>query len=152
MRSLLLILTALLLSVLSATSGAAVGNAHAGVAQGFETERETRSMASAISVLPELDAVEALALPVEPGIVVAPGDDGLLVDEALDAPPPGYCNIWSADLLDPLDVLDELEESSALFALPTVQIPVPAGDISSVPARPVTPQPAALFKPPILRA
>ena len=37
---------------------------------------------------------------------------------ASDEPPPGYCDIWAADLLDPLDVLDEIEESGALFVLP----------------------------------
>ncbi|MGT2492861.1 hypothetical protein ACU4GD_26055 [Cupriavidus basilensis] len=52
--------------------------------------------------------------------VVAPGDDGLPGESAAellaeDDNPPGYCEIWSADLLDPLDMLDEIEESSALF-------------------------------------
>ncbi len=84
---------------------------------------------------------------------MAPGDDGL-VGEAMAAAvveddPPGYCEIWSADLLDPLDLLDEIEESSALFALPTVRVSLPPNEIAQqLPARP-HPLPAAFFKPPI---
>ncbi|MGT2432098.1 cobalt-zinc-cadmium resistance protein [Cupriavidus basilensis] len=86
--------------------------------------------------------------------VVAPGDDGLPGESAAellaeDDNPPGYCEIWSADLLDPLDMLDEIEESSALFALPTVRVSLPPNEIAQqLPARP-EPLPAAFFKPPI---
>lgn len=59
--------------------------------------------------------------------VILPGDDPLEAEEVFfdHAPPPGYCNIWSADLLDPLDMLDEIEESSALFVMP----PLPPVDL-----------------------
>jgi hypothetical protein len=46
------------------------------------------------------------------------GDDA----EFDDGPPPGYCNIWSADLLDPLDLFDAVDETSALFILPAFQL------------------------------
>ncbi|AJG24226.1 hypothetical protein RR42_s2644 [Cupriavidus basilensis] len=84
---------------------------------------------------------------------MAPGDDGLageaMAAAAVEDDPPGYCEIWSADLLDPLDMLDEIEESSALFALPTVRVSLPPNEIAQpLPARP-DPLPAAFFKPPI---
>lgn len=83
--------------------------------------------------------------------VILPGDDPLEVDDIFvdNGPPPGYCNIWSADLLDPLDLLDEIEESSALFVLP----PVPPVEFSI--ATYVAPsggraprRPASLLRPP----
>ncbi|KAA0178952.1 cobalt-zinc-cadmium resistance protein [Cupriavidus cauae] len=85
--------------------------------------------------------------------IVAPGDDGIHADDVVEsAPSPGYCNIWSADLLDPPDVLDEIEESSALFALPTAPLELPSGDVSPPRHGRAPPLPAALFKPPILTA
>ncbi|GAB7540694.1 cobalt-zinc-cadmium resistance protein [Cupriavidus sp. 8B] len=147
MRSLLLLLTVLCLSALS--FGAAA-NAHAGMSGlAFDPVRaEFQISESAFSrALDELDGSAELER------VVAPGDDGL-VGEAMAAAvveddPPGYCEIWSADLLDPLDLLDEIEESSALFALPTVRVSLPPNEIAQLlPARP-HPLPAAFFKPPI---
>ncbi|WP_244259059.1 cobalt-zinc-cadmium resistance protein [Cupriavidus gilardii] len=86
--------------------------------------------------------------------IVAPGDDGIHADDDVveAASHPGYCNIWSADLLDPPDVLDEIEESSALFALPTAPLELPSGDVSAPRHGRAPPLPAALFKPPIVLA
>ncbi|AQV98473.1 cobalt-zinc-cadmium resistance protein [Cupriavidus necator] len=86
------------------------------------------------------------------GRIVVPGDDGLHDDDACDDPPPGYCNIWSADLLDPLDLLDEIEESSALIALPPVKLLLPTGDVARHPPGRTAPPPSAFFRPPISRA
>lgn len=67
---------------------------------------------------------------------------------ASDEPPPGYCDIWAADLLDPLDVLDEIEESGALFVLPQVSLAqAPDFPPSSCPGR-ADALAAACFKPP----
>ncbi|MGE8367171.1 cobalt-zinc-cadmium resistance protein [Cupriavidus sp.] len=154
MRSLLLLLTVLCLSLLS--FGAAAGS-HAGAAgAAFESAQAERLdpldrviLESTLArTLDELDGGADLER------VVAPGDDGLPGESAAellaeDDNPPGYCEIWSADLLDPLDMLDEIEESSALFALPTVRVSLPPNEIAQqLPARP-EPLPAAFFKPPI---
>ncbi|KJK17285.1 cobalt-zinc-cadmium resistance protein [Burkholderiaceae bacterium 16] len=154
MRSLLLLLTVLCLSLLS--FGAAASS-HAGAAgaafESAQTERldplDRVILESTLArTLDELDGSADLER------VVAPGDDGLLGESAAemlaeDDDPPGYCEIWSADLLDPLDMLDEIEESSALFALPTVRVSLPPNEIAQqLPARP-EPLPAAFFKPPI---
>lgn len=64
-------------------------------------------------------------------------------------PPPGYCNIWSADLLDPLDLLDELEESSALFDVPTVRVVLPRDTLVEVVRGRASPPPSRFYKPPI---
>ncbi|TWG81777.1 hypothetical protein L602_000400000960 [Cupriavidus gilardii J11] len=83
--------------------------------------------------------------------IVAPGDDGLHPDDVVAQAPerPGYCNIWSADLLDPPDVLDEIEESSALFAVPMVRLELPSGDVAQAHLGSMPPVLAALYKPPI---
>lgn len=152
MRSLLLLITVLCLSALS--FGAAA-NTHAGMSgPAFDpafvpVRAELPITEPAFSrTLDELDGSAGLER------VVAPGDDGLAGDAMAAAAeeeddPPGYCEIWSADLLDPLDMLDEIEESSALFALPTVRVSLPPNEIAQqLPARP-DPLPAAFFKPPI---
>ncbi|MBB1634370.1 cobalt-zinc-cadmium resistance protein [Cupriavidus sp. UME77] len=151
MRSLLLLITVLCLSALS--FGAAA-NTHAGMPgpafdPAFDPARAELLIAEpAFSrTLDELDGGAGLER------VVAPGDDGLageaMAAAAEEDDPPGYCEIWSADLLDPLDMLDEIEESSALFALPTVRVSLPPNEIAQqLPARP-DPLPAAFFKPPI---
>lgn len=145
MRSLLFLLTALCLSLLS--FGAAA-NVHAGGAQ----PEAARAEAFAAAVPRALDGLDGIA---DPGRVVAPGDDGLMAEAepetvaVAEDEPPGYCEIWSADLLDPLDLLDEIEESSALFALPAVRVsPPPIARARPFPAPPA-PLPAAFFKPPI---
>ncbi|KWR75033.1 hypothetical protein [Cupriavidus sp. IDO] len=132
MRFLFLLLTAMCLSLLS--FGAAA-HAHAGMQGNGASARVAE-----VAVLPAVD---------EMGRIIAPGDDGLHDEDAFDEPPPGYCNIWSADLLDPLDLLDEIEESSALFDLPTVRLLLPAGDVAQAPPGRAGPPPSAFFKPPI---
>ncbi|QOT80629.1 cobalt-zinc-cadmium resistance protein [Cupriavidus basilensis] len=147
MRFLLLLLTVLSLSLLS--FGAAA-NAHAGMpgiaADSVRAERLAPEPGFSRTLV-ELDGSAELER------VFAPGDDGLageaMAAAAQEDDPPGYCEIWSADLLDPLDMLDEIEESSALFALPTVRVSLPPNEIAQqLPARP-DPLPAAFFKPPI---
>lgn len=152
MRSLLLLLTVLCLSLLS--FGAAA-NAHAGMPGAVVDPVRAESVRAEL-LAPEsafsrtLDELDGSA---EPARVFAPGDDGLageaMAEEMAGEDPPGYCEIWSADLLDPLDLLDEIEESSALFALPTVRVSLPPSEIAhQLPPRP-EPLPAAFFKPPI---
>ncbi|MGY8525571.1 hypothetical protein [Paracidovorax citrulli] len=82
----------------------------------------------------------------------APGDDGLHPEDAVEPTPRGYCNIWSADLLDPPDVLDEIEESGALIALPPLRFPWLESDIAQGGHGRAPPLPDAVYKPPILLA
>ncbi|WP_420997672.1 cobalt-zinc-cadmium resistance protein [Cupriavidus sp. 30B13] len=147
MRPLLLLLTVFCLSLLS--FGAAA-NVHAGSAQLEAAGAAARAQAHAQALPRALDGLDAGA---DLGRVVAPGDDGLMAEAEPDAvaqdDPPGYCEIWSADLLDPLDLLDEIEESSALFALPAVRVSLPPTErAQQLPPHPA-PLPAAFFKPPI---
>ncbi|CAG9168455.1 hypothetical protein CURE108131_08650 [Cupriavidus respiraculi] len=152
MRALALILVALCLSLLS--FGAAA-NAHAertGASKGGMALAGTDDLAHLRELLAEAAGREALGLEADEdaGHVVAPGDDGLQPEDLVqERHHPGYCNIWSADLLDPPDVLDELEESMALFALPVVRVTLPSGDISPVSPGAAPPALVALFKPPI---
>ena len=141
MRFLFLLLTAMCLSLLS--FGAAT-HAHAGL-QGSVAA----VAAQAVAVPDKVTEVAALPSVDEMGRVIAPGDDGLHDEDAIEDPPPGYCNIWSADLLDPLDLLDEIEESGALFDLPTAKLVLPAEDFWQAPAGRTAPPATAFFKPPI---
>ncbi len=132
MRLLFLLLTAMCLSLLS-----------------FGAVADARAPLQAQAGVDILDAV-ALQPVDDLGRLIVPGDDGLQDDDDFcNDPPPGYCNIWSADLLDPLDVLDEIEESSALFALPPVKLLLPTGDIAQYPPGRAEPPPTAFFRPPI---
>jgi hypothetical protein len=133
MRLLFLLLTAMCLSLLSF-----------GAAADARAALQQRSQAA-------VDLIEmAAAQPLDDlGRIVVPGDDGLHDDDICDDPPPGYCNIWSADLLDPLDLLDEIEESSALFALPPVKLLLPTVDVAQQPPGRADPPPSAFFRPPI---
>nr|WP_318035499.1 cobalt-zinc-cadmium resistance protein [Cupriavidus laharis] len=129
---------------LSLLSFGAAAHAHAGLQEG----------AAAVAVQPAAvpdKVTEVAALPAvdDIGRIIVPGDDGLHDEDALDDPPPGYCNIWSADLLDPLDLLDEIEESSALFDLPTVKLLLPTDDFWQPPSGRTAPPATAFFKPPI---
>lgn len=144
MRILFLLLTALSLSLLSL--GMAV-DARAGTL-GAAVTADAASLDLSAAASGDFDLAGAF----EEGIVIAPGDDGVLAEEVVEEGHPGYCNIWSADLLDPPDVLDELEESSALFVLPVIRPMLPAGDITLVRTAQIAPPPATLFKPPIHRA
>jgi hypothetical protein len=141
MRFLFLLLTAMCLSLLSY---GAVGDAHAAVQGNIAAVA-----AQAITVPDKVSDVASLPSVDATGRLIVPGDDGLNDDDIVDEPPPGYCNIWSADLLDPLDLLDEIEESSALFDLPTVKLLLPADDIWQAPAGRTAPPATAFFKPPI---
>lgn len=136
MRLLFLLLTAMCLSLLS-----------------FGAAADART---ALAAQPQVvvDLVDLTAAqPVDDlGRLIVPGDDGLHDDDVCDDPPPGYCNIWSADLLDPLDLLDEIEESSALIALPPVKLLLPTGDVAQHPPGRAEPPPSAFFRPPISRA
>ncbi|SOZ18013.1 putative auxiliary protein (cusF homolog) of the copper-transporting efflux system CusCFBA [Cupriavidus taiwanensis] len=136
MRLLFLLLTAMCLSLLSFGAAADARAALPGPQQAG------------------VDLIDmAAAQPVDDlGRIVVPGDDGLHDDDICDDPPPGYCNIWSADLLDPLDLLDEIEESSALFALPPVKFLLPSGDVAQHPPGRAEPPPSAFFRPPIALA
>ncbi len=151
MRALAHIFIALCLSLLS--FGAAA-NAHAdrtGAKKAGMTLAGTDDLAHLRELLAQSAGREAVrqAPDEDAGQVVAPGDDGLQADDIVQERHPGYCNIWSADLLDPPDVLDELEESMALFALPAVRVTLPSGDISPVSPGAAPPALVALFKPPI---
>ncbi|MBP0637496.1 cobalt-zinc-cadmium resistance protein [Cupriavidus sp. AcVe19-6a] len=133
MRLLFLLLTAMCLSLLSF---GAVADARASV------QPEVQAASNELAALQSVDDM---------GRVIVPGDDGLS-DDDICAEPPGYCNIWSADLLDPLDLLDEIEESSALIALPPVKFLLPAGEVAQHPHGRAEPPPSAFFRPPISRS
>jgi hypothetical protein len=166
MRSLLLLLTVLCLSLLSlgaaasARAGVAVTASEPVLAERFDQFDQLDRLdrldrldhvileSTSTRTLDEPDGSAGLAR------IIVPGDDGLAGESAAellaqDDDPPGYCEIWSADLLDPLDMLDEIEESSALFALPAMRVSLPPNEIAQqLPACP-DPLPAAFFKPPI---
>ncbi|QET04676.1 MULTISPECIES: auxiliary protein of the heavy metal cation-transporting efflux system HmyCBA [Cupriavidus] len=112
MRFVVYLLTALCLSALSFSAAANV-RADAPAADAVMEAVAQSDAVVATGFFDDGDAAEQIVLP---------GDDPLEVEEIFvdNGPPPGYCNIWSADLLDPLDMLDEIEESSALFVLPPV--------------------------------
>lgn len=151
MRALALILIALCLSLLSFGAAANVHAERTGAKKGGMALAGTDDLAHLREVLAQSAGREVGAgQPDEDaGHVVAPGDDGLQDEDIVQQRHAGYCNIWSADLLDPPDVLDELEESMALFALPVVRVTLPSGDISPVSPGAAPPALAALFKPPI---
>ncbi|SFC40351.1 hypothetical protein SAMN05216321_104178 [Cupriavidus sp. OV038] len=134
-RFILFVLTALCLSALSFTAAA---GALAGTPK-------------VEAAMPDYDAM--LATGDDLAQIVLPGDAALEAEALFDnAPPPGYCNIWSADLLDPLDLLDEIEESSALFDLPDMKLAQSIDDVAPIlPGRSAS-QPDGLFRPPNLLA
>lgn len=142
MRFLLFLLTALCLSALSFSAAA---NVRAAAPQAVE----------AIVTADAAPDYAMLATGDDLSQIVLPGDGGLDPDaDALadNGPPPGYCNIWSADLLDPLDLLDEIEESSALFDVPTLKLAQSVEDVAQVLPGRSAPQPEGLFRPPNLLA
>jgi hypothetical protein len=163
MRSLLLLLTVLCLSLLSlgaaasARAGVAVTASEPVLAERFDQLDQFDQFDRLDHVILESTSTRTLDEPDgSAGLarIIVPGDDGLAGESAAellaqDDDPPGYCEIWSADLLDPLDMLDEIEESSALFALPAMRVSLPPNEIAQqLPACP-DPLPAAFFKPPI---
>lgn len=86
--------------------------------------------------------------------LVLPGDPDFGADDEIvdDGPPPGYCNIWSADLLDPLDLFDAVDETSALFVLPNFEPAESVSDRFQAPAARTTFESEGLFRPPNLLA
>lgn len=84
--------------------------------------------------------------------IVLPGDPDFGADDADEAvddePPPGYCNIWSADLLDPLDLFDAVDETSALFVLPQFELAQSVDDLVPVPTARSQFESDGLFRPP----
>ena len=115
MRFVLFLLTALCLSALSFSAAA---NVRSAVPKVVAAKAEAAKVEVAI---PDYDA--RLATGDDLAQLALPGDHDF-GDEAEfdDGPPPGYCNIWSADLLDPLDLFDAVDETSALFILPAFQL------------------------------
>jgi len=86
--------------------------------------------------------------------LVLPGDPDFGADDDAvdDGPPPGYCNIWSADLLDPLDLFDAVDETSALFVLPNFELAESVSDRFQAPTARTTFESEGLFRPPNLLA
>ncbi|RZT36412.1 hypothetical protein EV147_3732 [Cupriavidus agavae] len=132
MRFLLFLLTALCLSALSFSAAA---NVRAG-APAVET--------ADYAMLATGDDLSQIVLPGDPDF----GEEEL----ADDGPPPGYCNIWSADLLDPLDLFDAVDETSALFVLPSFQLPQSVDDLVQPPTARSTFESEGVFRPPNLHA
>jgi len=130
MRFLVFLLTALCLSALSFPAAANVR------ADAVQAEAVDYAMQAADDDLSQL---------------VLPGDPDYGEDEvADDGPPPGYCNIWSADLLDPLDLFDAVDETSALFVLPSFQLPQSVDDLVQPLAARTTFESEGVFRPPNL--
>ncbi|WP_404995198.1 auxiliary protein of the heavy metal cation-transporting efflux system HmyCBA [Cupriavidus pauculus] len=73
-------------------------------------------------------------------------------DQIDDEPPPGYCNIWSADLLDPLDLFDAVDESSALIVVPQLQLAESRDNAVHVPKARTLFESEGVFRPPNLLA
>ncbi|WP_237718134.1 auxiliary protein of the heavy metal cation-transporting efflux system HmyCBA [Cupriavidus sp. BIS7] len=116
MRFFLFLLTALCLSALSFSAAA---NVRAAVPQ--VESAKVAGAAVVAETAPDYDAM--LATGEELTQLVLPGDADFGADDEFDdGPPPGYCNIWSADLLDPPDLFDAVDETSAFFVLPEFQL------------------------------
>ncbi len=136
-RLVFFLLTAFCLSALSFTAAA---NARMAVPQ-----------AEAVQVAEEPDYA-VLAAGDDLSQIVLPGDpdEGSNGADSTDddGPPPGYCNIWSADLLDPLDLFDAVDETSALFVLPTFELAQSVDDLVQVPTARSTFESDGLYRPP----
>lgn len=139
LRFVLFLLTALSLSALSFSAAANVRAAAPKV--------ETAVPATAVAEAPDYaklatgDDLAQLVLPGDPDF----GADDEIVD---DGPPPGYCNIWSADLLDPLDLYDAVDETSALFVLPDFKLAESVSDRFVAPIARSSFESEGLFRPP----
>jgi len=148
-RFVLFLLTALCLSALSlpaaANVRAAAPQAEAAVAMAEVAEVAEVTNTPDYAVLATGDDLSQIVLPGDPDF----GADDDAVD---DGPPPGYCNIWSADLLDPLDLFDAVDETSALFVLPTFELGEAVVDRFQAPTARSTFESEGLFRPPNLLA
>jgi hypothetical protein len=133
MRFLLTLLTALCLSLLAAPASAM------DTAAGWE-RHVTEQAAAESGVMPEVT---------HPAAIAGDSFDNLYTDADYSDAPVGYCNIWSADLFDPLDLLDEIEESSAIFSVPVVALVPPSADIPLRSSAQAMPPASAFYKPPI---
>ena len=143
LRFVLFLLTAMCLSALSFSAAAnvraAAPQAEAAVRMADASETPDYAMLAAGDDLSQL---------------VLPGDPDFGADEVVadDGPPPGYCNIWSADLLDPLDLFDAVDETSALFELPHFELAESVSDRFQPPIARTTFESEGLFRPPNLLA
>ncbi|WP_225934664.1 MULTISPECIES: auxiliary protein of the heavy metal cation-transporting efflux system HmyCBA [unclassified Cupriavidus] len=153
LRFVLFLLTAMCLSALSFTAAA---NVRAAAPQVERAAQVAAVAAVAGDVANEADAPDYAMLATGDDLaqLVLPGDpDFGPDDEAVDdGPPPGYCNIWSADLLDPLDLFDAVDETSALFVLPNFELAQSVSDLFQAPAARTTFESEGLFRPPNLLA
>lgn len=137
-RLVLFLLTALCLSALSFSAAANV--------------RAAAPQAERVQV-PEPPDYAMLATGDDLAQIVLPGDAEDDDEYAADnEPPPGYCNIWSADLLDPLDLFDAVDETSALFVLPTLQLAESHHSVVQEPVARTSFQSGGLFRPPNFHA
>ncbi|MCA3186487.1 MAG: auxiliary protein of the heavy metal cation-transporting efflux system HmyCBA [Cupriavidus sp.] len=141
---------------LSALSFTAAANVRAAAPQVERAAQVAAVAAVAGDVANEADAPDYAMLATGDDLaqLVLPGDpDFGPDDEAVDdGPPPGYCNIWSADLLDPLDLFDAVDETSALFVLPNFELAQSVSDLFQAPAARTTFESEGLFRPPNLLA
>jgi hypothetical protein len=140
MRFVVFLLTALCLSALSFSAAANVRTA---------VPQVEAAKVVAADITPDyamLDSGDDLAQ------MVLPGDADFGDDQFDDGPPPGYCNIWSADLLDPPDLFDAVDETSALFIIPTFAMAQSVDDVVPMPAERGKFQSGGLFRPPNLLA
>ena len=144
------------LSALSFTAAANVRAAAPQVERAAQVAAVAAVAAEAGDVANEADAPDYAMLATGDDLaqLVLPGDlDFGPDDEAVDdGPPPGYCNIWSADLLDPLDLFDAVDETSALFVLPNFELAQSVSDLFQAPAARTTFESEGLFRPPNLLA
>lgn len=145
MRFVLFLLTALCLSALSFSAAA---NVRAGAPQ-VEAAKVEAARAAAVDVSPDY---AMLATGDDLAQIVLPGDADFGDDEFDEGPPPGYCNIWSADLLDPPDLFDAVDETSALFTIPTFEMAQSVDDVVPMPMERSKFQSGGLFRPPNLLA
>ncbi|KAI3591834.1 hypothetical protein D9X30_3119 [Cupriavidus sp. U2] len=133
---------------LSALSFSAAANVRAAVPQ---VEPAIQAVKAAQAEVPDY---ASLATGDDLAQLVLPGDPDFGADDEVvdDGPPPGYCNIWSADLLDPLDLFDAVDETSALFVLPNFEPAESVSDRFQAPTARTTFESEGLFRPPNLLA
>jgi hypothetical protein len=155
MRALLLFLSVLCLSLLSHVAAADSRAGHCmtahtggGAALGHGTARVI-AKAMANEAVRAAVSIKARVATIDAEEIVAPGDDGVRDEVAEAEDDPGYCDIWEADLLDPPDVLDELEESIAFFDVPPFRLRFHSGSVPPLLSALVTTPFSAFFKPPI---
>ena len=138
MRFVLFLLTALCLSALS-----------------FQAAANARAAAPKVPVVAPAAEPDYAMLAAEDDLaeLVLRGDPEDGPDDQIDdGPPPGYCNIWSADLLDPLDLFDAVDESSALIVVLQLQLAESRDSAVHVPKARTLFESEGVFRPPNLLA